>query len=128
MADPDDLRTSATLLGKLADPRDEQAWRRFLDQYRGLIAAWCARRGLVGQEAEDVTGTVLLKLARALPTYEYDRARGSFRGWLKTVVDNTVKDLLRTWSRRPGDRGSGDSHVQDLLQQVEAPDSLDDLV
>ncbi len=124
----DDLRTSASLLGKLGDLRDEEAWRRFLEQYRPLIASWCARRGLAGQEAEEVTATVLLKLARAMPTYSYDRERGSFRGWLKTVVDNTVKDLRRTWSRRPGDRGSGDSQVHELLHQVEAPDGLDELV
>src|SRR6202011_1715359 len=58
----------------------------------------------------------------------YDPARGGFRGWLKTVVDNAVKDFLRGRGRRPGDQGAGDSNVAELLQAIAQPESVDSLV
>ena len=50
--------TSPTLLGALWDPNNEAAWRTFLQRYQPLIGNWCRRRGLQGQDAEDVSATV----------------------------------------------------------------------
>jgi DNA-directed RNA polymerase specialized sigma24 family protein len=70
---------------------------------------------------------VLLRLVRALPTFEYDPARGGFRSWLKTVVIHEVSNLGRALQRRaPGDRGTGDSDVADRL--AEHPEVADDLI
>jgi RNA polymerase sigma-70 factor (ECF subfamily) len=126
MPSPDEPSTSATLLRELADLRNDDTWRRFIGRYQPLIERWCGRWNLPAQDREEIIATVLLKLARALPGFRYD-SQGSFRGWLQTVVDNAVKDLLRTWARVPGSRGTGDSQVQDALRQLEAPRSLHSL-
>jgi RNA polymerase sigma-70 factor (ECF subfamily) len=119
--------TSVTLLRRLWDPRhDEQAWGTFLGRYGPLIHRWCRRRGLQHADADEVSGRVLAKLTTALRTFEYDPAQ-RFRGWLKTVVDNTVRNFWRELAGRAGGRGSGDSDVQDLLEQVEVPPDLDGL-
>jgi RNA polymerase sigma-70 factor (ECF subfamily) len=116
--------TSVTLLRRLWDPeQDEGAWRTFLGRYGPLIHQWCRRRGLQHADADEVSGRVLAKLTTALRTFEYDPAQ-RFRGWLKVVVDNAVRNF---WRELAGGRGSGDSDVQELLEQVEVPADLDGL-
>ncbi len=58
----------------------------------------------------------------------YDPARGGFRGWLRSVVENAVKDFVRGLRRRPGDRGSGDSDVAAFLQAVAQVETIDPMV
>jgi RNA polymerase sigma-70 factor (ECF subfamily) len=109
MPDPFDLMTSVTLLGKLCDPQDPQngeAWRRFLDRYQPLIHAHCRRLVPNRADAEDMTGDVLVKLARKMKDYRYDSER-SFRGWLHTVVRHTIIDWWRRRRHEPHVLGVG---------------------
>jgi RNA polymerase sigma factor (sigma-70 family) len=127
MGNADDSATSMTLLRLLCGPeRDQGAWQRFCDRYEPKILHWCARRGLQAADAEDVTQKVLLGMLRKINSY--DRARGRFRGWLKTVVDNAVKDFLRARNRRPGDQGAGDSDAARALEAIAQPESIAILV
>jgi tetratricopeptide (TPR) repeat protein/DNA-directed RNA polymerase specialized sigma24 family protein len=115
MGDAADSSTSVTLLGLLGGPdRDEQAWRAFCGRYKPLIGHRCRRWPLQAADVEDVTQKVLQRVFTKINTY--DPGRGGFRGWLKAVVENAVKDFLRGLNRRPADRGSGDSAVAELLQ------------
>jgi RNA polymerase sigma-70 factor (ECF subfamily) len=69
---------------------------------------------------------VLLRLARALPTFRYDPRR-RFRAWLRTVVHHAVCNFRRDGAARPGLLGSGESAVARLLERV--PDgAVDELV
>jgi RNA polymerase sigma-70 factor, ECF subfamily len=91
--------THASLLCEIrgGDRRDE-IWAAFSSRYRDVIMTWCARRGLAADDAEDLTQDVLLKLFQHLPEHTHDPLRGSFRGWLKAVVNNALADY---WRRRP---------------------------
>jgi RNA polymerase sigma factor (sigma-70 family) len=94
MSDGLGLETNPTLLLKLRHaPRDEDAWRRFVNRYGELIFGWCGRWGLQSADAQDVTQTIMLKLVRALQTFDYDPAQ-SFRGWLKTLTHHAWHDLV----------------------------------
>jgi RNA polymerase sigma-70 factor (ECF subfamily) len=77
------------------DHRREETWAAFHTRYHGVILGWCVRRGLPRADAEDLTQDVLLKLFQQLPTHNHDPARGRFRGWLKTVVNNALTDFWR---------------------------------
>lgn len=122
-----DSATSVTLLRLLCgQDKDERAWGDFCDRYKPLIERWCRRWPLQAADVEDVTQTVLERVFTKINTY--NPGRGGFRGWLKTVVENAVKDFLRGLRRRPGDRGSGDSDVAEFLQAVAQPESIDALV
>src|SRR5262245_4880071 len=117
--------TSPTLLRQLWKAKNnEGAWRTFLERYGPLIYAWCRQLGLQHADAEEVSAVVRSKLATAMRTFEYDPMQ-RFRGWLKTVVDNAVRDLWEEWKHRPGARGSGDTAVQALLERAEAPGDVD---
>jgi len=127
MSRPEEPGTSASLLAQLADSQDRIAWQRFFDRYHPLILGWCGRWKLAQPDREEVAAMVLAKLAEQMPLFRYDPRRGAFRGWLKTVVENAIRDLLRGWQRKPGMRGTGDSRVQEFLGQLEEPSSAESL-
>ena len=119
--------TSPTLLRQILSPENrEEAWRTFLERYLPLIHNWCRRAGLNATDADEVSARVVGKLVVALRTFVYDPAH-RFRGWLKTVVENQVRDFRRQWLSHP-DHASGHPDIHRLLDRIEAPAALEDLV
>jgi RNA polymerase sigma-70 factor (ECF subfamily) len=82
--------THPSLLARVRDPEDAEAWREFETRYRDLIRRYCRKRGLQDADAEDVSQIVLLALSRALQRFAFDPARGRFRDYLGRVVHNAV--------------------------------------
>ena len=82
--------TRPSLLARLRDPADREAWRQFESKYRELIIRYCRGRGLSHTDAEDVCQIVMLKLSRGLDKFEYSPERGRFRGFLGRIVRNEV--------------------------------------
>jgi RNA polymerase sigma-70 factor (ECF subfamily) len=116
MAEPP--ATRASLLARIRDSHDQDAWRQFVQVYAPVVYGYGRERGLQDADAADLAQEVLRAAADAAGRFEYDPRRGSFRGWLFTVAHHKLHDLLAR-QRRPG-RGSGDSGVQDLLEQQPA--------
>jgi RNA polymerase sigma-70 factor (ECF subfamily) len=117
MGEPAEARTGSTLLVLLRDPADPQAWKAFVERYTPVVACWCRSWNLQSADVEEVTQEVLLKLARGIRKFSYDPAKGRFRGWLLTLAHNVWRDI-RDARRRAG-WGSGDPHVQHLLEEQE---------
>jgi RNA polymerase sigma-70 factor (ECF subfamily) len=111
--------TQPSLLVRLRDAGDEQAWSQFVDLYGPLIFEFARRRGLQDADAADLTQEVLAAVLPAIRTFEYDPRRGSFRGWLFTVVVNKFRNLRDRLARQP--QSSGDTTAQLLLQELPAP-------
>src|SRR5438552_19010705 len=107
--------TRPSLLVRIRDPGDREAWRQFVALYAPLIHGLCRRRGLQDADAADLTQEVLRTVALAAPALHYDPARGSFRGWLYTVASRKIHDFRDSRANR--ERGSGDSVTQRLLDQ-----------
>ena len=99
--------TQPSLLVRLKDAHDREAWERFVDLYAPLVYAFVRKRGLQDADAADLTQDVLRQVSLAAKSLIYDPRRGSFRGWLFTVVRNRLTDHWRAAAR--GERGSGDS-------------------
>jgi RNA polymerase sigma-70 factor (ECF subfamily) len=112
--------TRASLLVRIRDPQDTDAWRQFVALYAPLVHGLSRRRGLQDADAADLTQDVLRSVLAAAPRLDYDPARGSFRGWLYTVTCNKVHDFQN--SRQQRERGSGDSATQRFLAEVPAGD------
>jgi RNA polymerase sigma-70 factor (ECF subfamily) len=89
------MTTSPSLLIRVRNPRDGDAWREFDRVYSGLIVRYCRGRGLSPTDAEDVRQIVLMNLAGALPKFEYSLERGRFRSYLGRVVRNAVFRRIR---------------------------------
>jgi RNA polymerase sigma-70 factor (ECF subfamily) len=92
MTDP--AQTRASLLLRIRDNRDAEAWGQFVEIYAPLVYALARRHGVQDADAADLTQEVLQTVLRSAPTFVYDPARGSFRGWLLTVARNR----LRKWA------------------------------
>jgi DNA-directed RNA polymerase specialized sigma24 family protein len=121
-----DESTSASLLALMHDAQDTAAWQRFIGTYRPLIEDWCRKCGLPDADRDDVAGMVLLKVAERMQRgYVYDPGR-SFRGWLWAVVVSQANELKAAKYGQPA-RGSGDSRVQQALEQHPAPPGADGL-
>jgi RNA polymerase sigma factor (sigma-70 family) len=93
--------TRASLLLRLQQPDDERAWQEFVEIYQPLIERLAIRYGLQSADAQDISQEVLARVAKAIPEWEHDPARGSFRGWLTRVTRNLTIEQFRTRARRP---------------------------
>jgi RNA polymerase sigma factor (sigma-70 family) len=110
--------TRLSLLVRLGDPRDDGAWSQFVEIYAPLVYGFARKHGLQDADAADLTQDVLQAVSGAIRRLDYDPRRGSFRGWLFTVVRNKLRNFF-TAQKRPG-RGSGDSDAQQRLQELPA--------
>ena len=113
MSDPPTTRPS--LLVRLRDARDEQAWSHFVDIYAPLVYGYARKHGLQDADAADVTQEVLRSVARSMEGLEYDPRRGTFHGWLLTVTRNALRKFWRRRQRQP--QGSGNTAVQRLVEE-----------
>ena len=108
--------TRASLLVRLRDGSDAGAWKEFVHVYGPVIYGFARKRGLQDADAADLMQEVLRSVSAAAPRLDYDRARGTFRGWLFTITRNKVFNFLDGRRRRPV--ASGDPDVQDRLEQL----------
>ena len=121
---PVDARTTL-LLPLLSAPGAEEAWRVFLGRYWPLIVEWAQRGKVRFHDAEQIASEVLVKLSggRALTTF--DRRRGRFRSWLRSVVRRTALDYRRSQQKACG--GCCRIGLKDSLDALFDPASLDGL-
>jgi RNA polymerase sigma-70 factor (ECF subfamily) len=113
--------TSASLLVRIRDGRDQEAWRQFVRLYAPVVYGFARKRGLQDADAADVMQDVLRSVSGAAARLNYDPARGSFRGWLYTVARNKIFNFLDAGRTRLG-RGSGDSGVREKLEAQPEPE------
>jgi RNA polymerase sigma-70 factor (ECF subfamily) len=126
--------TRPSLLVRIRDASDQEAWRQFVDLYAPLIYGLARKRGLQDADAADVTQDVFRAVAAKIAPHpashgkrgedegwQYDPKRGSFRGWLYTVTRNKINDFLT--GKKIG-RGTGDTATQMYLE--EQPDTDED--
>jgi RNA polymerase sigma factor (sigma-70 family) len=90
MADVQEVETSASLLLRIRDPHDNDAWARFVAVYAPLVSRYCVRKGFQPADAADVAQEVFARVARSIGAFDYAAERGRFRGWLGTITANAM--------------------------------------
>lgn len=101
--------TSHTLLERVRQSEAE-AWRRFVDVYGPLVTYWCRRAGLRNDDAADVLQETFRAVARGIEGFHHDDTHGTFRGWLRTITTNKIRDWARTRKRNPSAVGGDDAY------------------
>ena len=97
--------TRPSLLFRVRDAADHDAWDRFARLYGPLIYRFGRRQGLQDADAADLVQDVLLSAALAMVRFEYDPQRGRFRSWLFTVARNALSRMLTRRAGRPDTSG-----------------------
>jgi RNA polymerase sigma-70 factor (ECF subfamily) len=75
--------------------------------------------GLGRDEAEDVAQFGLQKVTEHIERFEYDPKRGGFKKWLRTIINNRVRQKLR---RKPVYQASTDCLIRQVGEQT--PDEI----
>jgi len=121
--------TSRSLLDRVkAD--DAAAWDRLIGLYAPSIYWWCRRWGLPEQETADVSQEVFHAVATHIGAFRKEKEGDTFRGWLRTITDNKVRDHFRKLGREPAGEGGTEAlrRLADLPadSSIELDDSRDD--
>jgi RNA polymerase sigma-70 factor, ECF subfamily len=103
--------TSRSLLDRIK-AGDEAAWDRLVGLYAPLVFRWCRRWDLPEQEVADVLQDVFQAVATHIAGFRKDRAGDTFRGWLRTIARNKVRDHYRKLGREPGGEGGTDAQLR----------------
>jgi RNA polymerase sigma-70 factor (ECF subfamily) len=97
--------TRFSLLLRIKDLNDSDAWAEFDAIYRPILRRYALARGLQAADVDDVIQHCMTAVHAHIPTFQYDKSRGRFKAWLRTIVNNRVKNLLRDRRERIGDSG-----------------------
>jgi RNA polymerase sigma factor (sigma-70 family) len=114
------IPTRHSLLTRLKDWDDQEGWREFFDTYWKFLYAVAVKAGLSDADAQDVVQDTVVAVARGLREGRFRAtAGGSFKAWLKLIVQRRVVDLLRRRRSRP-DHDAPNLHDTDQAAEFEA--------
>ena len=93
MTDPN--LTRASLIFRLKDHADHDAWNQFLDLYGQTIFQFARSRGLQDADAADLMQEVFRRVGNAIGGLEYAKQKGGFRAWLFTITRNCLNSHFK---------------------------------
>jgi RNA polymerase sigma-70 factor, ECF subfamily len=115
--------TRPSLLLRLKNVGDVQAWAEFDRMYRPLLVRVALKRGLQLADADEVAQDVVLAVLDAIATYVPSQRPGAFRKWLQTIATRKAIDRLTRESKH---RGLGGLQPNDRLSDL--PASIGDAI
>jgi len=83
----------AAMLVRRCVSGDAAAWEEIVQTYNRRIYNICYRFAGSGDDAEDLTQEVFIKMYRTLPSY--DPSKGAFITWITTIARNLLVDHFR---------------------------------
>jgi len=124
---PEPSATSTELL-RQAQADSQIAWEQLVGLYSRRMYRWCRRAGLQPADAGNVVQDALQAVARKLGDFRRDRPSDTFRGWLRRITDNKIRDHFRRQGRSlEMATGGTDGHRQLLnLTQENPQENYDD--
>ncbi len=104
----DSRSTSLTLLDRLR-ANEPDAWQSMVHLYTPLVYHWCARGGLRGDDVEDVSQEVFRVASTSMANFRREKEDDTFRGWLRGITRNIIREHYRRRSRQPQAAGGTDA-------------------
>jgi RNA polymerase sigma-70 factor (ECF subfamily) len=118
--------TRASLLFRLRDPRDHEAWVEFVAIYEPAIYRQLRKSGLQDADARELMQELFVAVNRHVGRWEPAKERGSFRGWLRRVARNLVINWMKNGQRRTIAFGGPEADTLfDDLQAQGCPESAE---
>ena len=109
-------QTRVSLLLRLRDARDGDAWSQFADIYGPLIFSFGRRCGMQEADAADLVQEVMGEVSKSIARFEYDPQVGRFRSWLYKIAKRTSGHVQKKQRRQP--QGTGDTGMLDALHRL----------
>jgi RNA polymerase sigma-70 factor, ECF subfamily len=103
---------------------DAAAWDRLVKLYAPLVFGWCRTWGLQDQDTADIFQEVFQAVAAHIGSFRKKKEGDTFRGWLRVITQNKVRDHIRRLGREPA--GVGGTDAQRRLTQLPGPPPPDD--
>jgi RNA polymerase sigma-70 factor (ECF subfamily) len=116
---PDYNRTRTTMVLGLRDLEDQKVWNRFFESYWKLIYHSARKAGLDDADAQEVVQETVITVTKKIGGFDYDRNKGSFKGWLMQTTKWKIADQFRKINRTK-------SRESDAMSEIieELPDEL----
>lgn len=96
----------------------EKRWSEFELVYKPLLLYWIRRKNVPPSAIDDVLQEAWISIAKGIAAFERGAGQGSFRGWLRTIVQRRVADYFRSL---PADQAG----PPELLDAVVSPEQRD---
>ncbi|MFK7818934.1 MAG: RNA polymerase sigma factor [Planctomycetaceae bacterium] len=112
-------KTRASLILRLRDRDDLNAWQEFAEIYQPLVFRLARSKGFQHSDSLDIAQEVLLRVANAVGRWDPDVRKGTFRGWLYRIARNLMIDFLHRGKRHPI-AGGNSGMVQLIEQKIDA--------
>lgn len=88
--------TRPSLIATLGEgPDGQSAWREFFSRYGPAIYRVARLRGLSDEDADDIVQQVMVAISSHIGDFQYDRDRGRFRHWVRTITENKIRQNAR---------------------------------
>lgn len=117
--------TRATLLLRLRDASDHDAWSDFLRDYGPMLYRFVRSRGLQDADAADIVQEVFSRVRSAIGRLEYDKEKGGFRAWLFTITRNRLYTYFEK-RKQAGPTGNDTAQLELLSQAADHRNELSD--
>ena len=117
--------TRYTLIEKVREQGDQDAWELFTQTYQGYISAVLLKVGILAKDVGDIRQDILLKLWQELPKLDFQPNKGKFRTWLYTVVKNKAYTFM---SKRGAEKKRVELYFSQNENGVEGREALNHLM
>ncbi|MEM6468725.1 MAG: RNA polymerase sigma factor [Planctomycetota bacterium] len=115
--------TRASLVLRLRDPNDNEAWSDFIRDYGPMLYRFVRSRGLQDADAADIVQDVFRRVGSAIGRLDYAREKGGFRAWLFTITRNRLLTYFEK-RKRLGPTGNDSAQIQQLSQAADQHNEL----
>lgn len=112
--------TRASLIARICDYGDSEAWTEFVGIYQPVVQRFIQSHGLQFADAAEVTQEVLSRVAKSIKTWDGEQPQSSFRGWLYRITRNLTIDFLRKKKRELAKSIGGDGGMSQIADTADS--------
>ena len=84
--------TSLSLLARVRQTDDSEAWNHLVELYAPLMRGWLRSYEVTGADADDLIQDVLTAVSQELPKFDHNQRTGAFRSWLRKILVHRLQN------------------------------------
>jgi RNA polymerase sigma-70 factor, ECF subfamily len=97
----------------------QERWTDFLFLYEPLLLYWMRKKGVPDSDVDDVLSESWSSIYKGIGNFDRGSGKGTFRGWLRTIVERRAIDHFRKQKREIIEVSGG---AEEIINQAIAPE------